>query len=99
MEYPKPSVLISLTDTETGKTTVTCSATDEQYSLCSKSVKPGPLGLVNGGPSNPICFVCGAPLKGKTHGTNGLGDFCLGCSDEAEYYVNSLRGRGFHGTR
>lgn len=98
MEYPKPSVLISLTDTETGKTTVSCTGTDEQYRL-SDMCKPGPLGLVNGGQSNPICFVCGAPLKGKTHGTNGLGDFCLECSNEAEYYVNSLRGRGFHGTR
>lgn len=95
MAYPKPGVLIHSTDTET---TVTDTCTDGQYSLPGKC-SPGPLGLVCGGPSNPICFVCGAPLAGKSYASNGLGDFCLECSDEAEYYVNAMKGRGFHGTR
>lgn len=87
-----------MTDTETGETTVTNTSTDERYKLSDKC-KPGPFGLVNGGPSNPICFVCGAPLAGKSYASNGLGDFCLECSDEADYYVNAMKGRGFHGTR
>lgn len=95
MAYPKPGVLIYSTDTET---TATNTCTDEQYSLPDKC-RPGPLGLVRGGPSNPVCFVCGAPLAGKSYASNGLGDFCLKCSDEAEYYVNAMKGRGFHGTR
>jgi hypothetical protein len=98
MSYPKPGILIYMTDTETGETTVTNTSTDEQYKL-SERHKLGPFGLVHGGPSNPICFVCGASLAGKSYASNGLGDFCLECSDEADYYVNSMRGRGFHGTR
>ena len=95
MAYPKPGVLIHSTDTET---TATNPCTDEQYSLPERH-KPDPFGLVHGGPSNPICFVCGAPLAGKSYASNGLGDYCLNCSDEAEYYVNAMKGRGFHGTR
>lgn len=98
MPYPRPGVLIYVTDTETGETTVTNTSTDEQYKL-SEKCKPGKFGLVNGGPSNPICFVCGASLAGKSYASNGLGYFCLGCSDEADYYVNSMKGRGVHGTR
>ena len=98
MSYPQPGVVIYMTDTETGETTVTNTSTNEQYKL-SEKCKPGPFGLVNGGPSNPICFVCGASLAGKSYASNGLGDFCLECSDEADYYVNAMKGRGVHGTR
>lgn len=98
MSYPQPGVLIHVTDTVTGETTTIDTSTNE-ITKGSEQPKPGPFGLVNGGPSNPICFVCGAPLAGKSYGKNGLGAFCLDCSDEAEYYVNSMRGRGFHGTR
>lgn len=98
MSYPKPGILIYMTATETGETTVTNTSTDEQYKLSEKR-ELGPFGLVHGGPFDPICFVCGASLAGKSYGSNGLGDFCLECSDEADYYVNSMRGRGFHGTR
>lgn len=98
MAYPKPSILIYLTDTETGETTVTNTITGEQYNLSEKR-KPCSPGLVNGGLSNPTCFICGADLTGKDHGSCGLGHYCLECSEEAEYYVNSMRGRGFHGTR
>ncbi len=98
MSYPQPGVIIYMTDTETGETTVTNTSTNEQYKL-SEKCKPGPFGLVHGGPSNPICFVCGASIAGKSYASNGLGDFCLECSDEADYYVNAMKGRGFHGTR
>ena len=98
MSYPQPGVVIYMTDTETGETTVTNTSTNEQYKL-SEKCKPGPFGLVHGGPSNPICFVCGASLAGKDYASNGLGDFCLECSDEADSYVNAMKGRGFHGTR
>ena len=98
MSYPQPGVIIYMTDTETGETTVTNTSTNKQYKL-SEKCKPGPFGLVHGGPSNPICFVCGASLAGKSYASNGLGDFCLECSDEADYYVNAMKGRGFHGTR
>ena len=98
MPYPRPGVIIYMTDTETGETTVTNTSTNEQYTL-SEKCKPGPFGLVNGGPSNTICFVCGASLAGKSYASNGLGDFCLECSDEADSYVNAMKGRGVHGTR
>lgn len=35
-------------------------------------------------PKIPFCFVCGADLTDKPHGSCGLGHYCLECSEEAE---------------
>lgn len=32
----------------------------------------------------PFCFVCGADLTDKPHGSCGLGHYCLECEEEAE---------------
>lgn len=35
-------------------------------------------------PEIPFCFVCGADLTDKSHGSCGLGHYCLECEEEAE---------------
>lgn len=45
---------------------------------------------VENAPEIPFCFVCGADLTDKPHGSCGLGHYCLKCSEEEaellEYY-------------